>query len=90
MEILIKSLAPVWQVALGALVLGVGLPALFALGLRSLYGGETLVATPDGEARLTRPSAAAKLGAGVCFGITIAAVLFGIVVIVFGKQLFGK
>jgi hypothetical protein len=90
MDILIEAIEPVWQVALGALILGAGLPALFALGLRSLYGGETLVANPDGTAQLTKPSAAAKAGAVICFGITIAAVFFGIVVIVFGKQLFGS
>ena len=28
-------------------------------------------------------------GAVVCFGISIAAVAFGIVVIIFGKQIFG-
>jgi hypothetical protein len=31
---------------------------------------------------------AGKAGAVVCFGVCILAVLFGIVVIIFGKQLF--
>ncbi len=91
MDILLKSLTAVWQVALGALILGAGLPALFALGIRSLYGRETLVATAGGgEPQLTKPSTLGRIGAAVCFGIVIAAVLFGIVVLVFGKQIFGS
>jgi hypothetical protein len=89
-DVLMKSLTAIWQVALGALVLGAGLPALFALGLRSLYGRETVVATVGGgEPQVSRPTAMGRLGAILCFGIVIAAVLFGIVVIVFGKQIFG-
>jgi hypothetical protein len=88
MDVLLKSLTAVLQVALGALLLGAGLPALFALGLRSLYGKQTLVATAGGEPQLTRPTTVGKVGAVVCFGIVIAAVIFGIVVIVFGKQIF--
>ncbi len=90
MDVLMKSLTAIWQVALGALVLGAGLPALFALGMRSLYGRETLVATAGGEPQLSRPTALGRLGAVVCFGIVITAVLFGIVVLVFGKYIFGS
>jgi hypothetical protein len=43
---------------------------------------------PAGE-EITKPSAAGVTGAVVCFGICVLAVLFGIVVIVYGKQLFG-
>jgi hypothetical protein len=89
MDVLMQSLTAIWQVALGALVLGAGLPALFALGMRSLYGRESLVATAGGEPRLSRPTSLGRLGAVVCFGVVIAAVLFGIVVIVFGKYIFG-
>lgn len=88
MDVLLKSLTAVLQVAVGALLLGAGLPALFALGLRSLYGKEALVATAGGEPQLTKPTAWGKVGAIVCFGIVIAAVIFGILVIVFGKQIF--
>ena len=95
MDILMKSFNAIWQVALGALILGAGLPALFALGMRSLYGRETLVAAPvsgtgGGEPQLSRPSTLGRVGAVVCFGFVIAAVVFGIVVIVFGKQIFGS
>lgn len=92
MDVLMKSLTAVWQVALGALILGAGLPALFALGIRSLYGRETLVASPAGgaEPQLSRPTTLGRVGAVVCFGVVIIAVLFGIVVIVFGKQIFAS
>ncbi len=88
MDVLMKSLTAVWQVALGALILGAGLPALFALGLRSLHGNQTLVATSGGAPQVSKPTTIGKVGAVICFGIVILAVLFGLVVIVFGKQIF--
>ncbi len=77
------------------LLLGAGLPALFALGLRSLNAGRTVTVTAGGGgARYagddgSKPSALGLAGAIACFTILIAAVAFGIVVIIFGKQLFG-
>ena len=87
MEILTKALDALWQVLLVGLVLGAGLPALFALGMRSLAAGRTV--TADGQTFAGPATAAGKAGAVICFGICIAAVLFGIEVIVYGKQLFG-
>ncbi len=86
MEILVKALGALWQVVLVGVLLGAGLPSLFALGVRSLESGRTVVA--DGIST-GRTSPAGLAGAAVCFGICILAALFGIVVIVFGKQLFG-
>ncbi len=82
MEILTTSLAALWQVTVAGLLLGAGLPALFALGLRSL--GTT---APDGTA--LPPTSSGRLVAFLCFGLVVLAALVGIVVIVFGKQLFG-
>ena len=87
-EILMKSLDALWQVALAGLVLGAGLPALFALGVRSLESNRVLVA--HGAEIESHPSTAGRVGAVVCFGLTALAVLFGIVVIIWGKQLFGS
>jgi hypothetical protein len=88
-----SALQALWQVALVALVLGAGLPALFALGVRSLYSGRTVAVGAGGGGQLDigagRPTAAGLTGAVICFAISIAAALFGIVVIVYGKQLFG-
>ena len=88
MDILVKSLEALWQVVAVGLVLGVGLPALFALGVRALNTHRVLVT--DGGQIVSRPSVAGKAAATVCFGVTALAVVFGIVVIVFGKQLFGS
>jgi hypothetical protein len=89
MGILTKALEALWQVALVGFLLGAGLPALFALGVRSLNTSRQLVSVgPTGE-EITKPSAAGLVGAIICFGICVLAVLFGIVVIVYGKQLFG-
>lgn len=87
MDILVKALESLWQVAAAGILLGAGLPALFALGVRSL-NSHRVVAVGGSHATST-PSATGRAGAVVCFAICALAVLFGIVVIIFGKQLFG-
>lgn len=87
MELLVKALGALWQVALVGVLLGAGLPALFALGLKSLSSNRPLAA--DGIEYAGAPTSAGRAGAVVLFGICVLAVLFGIVVIVFGKQIFG-
>lgn len=71
------------QVALIALVLGAGLPVLFAVGVRSfaLAGG----ASPDGSDGDVRPPSAAPLlrVLGVlCFAVVVAAVVLGLTIII--------
>jgi hypothetical protein len=88
MDILVKSFEALWQVVAVGLVLGAGLPALFALGVRSLDSQRVLLA--DGSEIISKASPTGKAGAALCFGITALAVVFGIVVIIFGKQLFGS
>ena len=78
-----------WQVLLVGVLLGVGLPALFALGVRSLTTSRQLVSVGSAGEEVTKPSPAGLAGGVICFGLCILAVLFGIVVIVYGKQLFG-
>ena len=89
MEILTKAFEALWQVLLVGLVLGVGLPALFALGVVSLSRNRRLVSVGAAGEEITKPSAAGLTGAIVCFGVCVLAVIFGIVIIVYGKQLFG-
>lgn len=60
------------------LALGAGLPAVFALGLRSLSATEPAA---DGTTRVTT---AGRLGAGAAFGVVALAVVVGIVWIVSG------
>jgi hypothetical protein len=89
MDILIKAFEALWQVLLVGLLLGVGLPVLFALGVRSLNSNRHLVSVGAGGQEITKPSTVGLIGAVVCFSVCVLAVLFGIVVIVYGKQLFG-
>jgi hypothetical protein len=87
-EILLKAFESLWQVLVAGIILGAGLPALFALGIKAVGAGRTLAT--DGATYTTPPTGAGRAAAAVLFGICGAAVLFGIVVIVFGSQLFGK
>jgi len=88
MDILVTALTAMWQVLAVSLLLGAGLPALFALGLRSLSAGRTVTVGATAATDSSRPSPAGMAGAIVCFGISIAAVVFGIVVIIFGQEIF--
>jgi hypothetical protein len=86
--ILLKSFEALWQVLVVGIILGAGLPALFALGIRALSAGRTVAA--DGVSYTTPPRTAGRVGSTVLFGVCVAAVVFGIVVIIFGAQIFGK
>lgn len=86
--ILLKAFESLWQVLAAGLILGAGLPVLFALGIRVLGSGRTLAT--DGATYSTAPTTAGRAGSTVLFGLCVAAVLFGIAVIVFGSQIFGK
>ena len=89
MDILMKAFSALWQVLAVGLLLGVGLPVLFALGVRSLERDRQPVAVGAAGEEISKPSTTGLVGAVVCFGVCVLAVLFGIVVIIFGKQLFG-
>jgi hypothetical protein len=67
---------------------GVGLPALFALGVRSLNTSRQLVSVGSAGEEVTKPSPAGLAGGVVCFGLAYWRSVC-IVVIVYGKQLFG-
>lgn len=87
-KILMDSLDALWQVALVGLVLGAGLPALFALGVRSL-NSQRVAVPAGGSGTVTTSSTAGRVGGYACFAVCALAVAFGIVVIIYGKQLFG-
>jgi hypothetical protein len=85
------ALEGAWKVLLAGLILGAGLPMVFALGIRSLAwgaGGEAEVH----ESGVTMPKAnpAGTVLAWVLFAIVVLAALLGITFIVasgFGKAL---
>jgi len=90
MDILAAALQALWQVVVVGILLGVGLPALFALGIRALNTNRTVVVAVTAPNRdNSRPSPAAIAIASICFGVCILAVLFGIAVILYGKRMFG-
>lgn len=63
------------QVLFAALLLGAGLPAIFALGMRSLAYGTGGTAEVE---IASRPHAVGKVLAYVCFGVVVFAILLGI------------
>ena len=75
-----------WKVLAAGLLLGAGLPALFAMGIRSLAlgaGGEAEVG--GGE-----PHLVGRVLAGLCFAVVVLGVAGGITLVVaagFGKEL---
>ena len=90
MDILIAALQALAQVLVVGIILGAGLPALFALGIRALNTNRTVVTTVvASEREYSRPRPAAIATAGICFGLCVVAVLFGIAVILYGKRMFG-
>ncbi len=70
-----------WQVVVVGLVLGAGLPTLFALGLRSMHGG-SLGVDESGETTTAQPTLARMAVAYTCFAVVISVVIAGIVLIV--------
>ena len=86
MDIVLKAFQALWQVVAVGLLLGAGLPALYALGVRFLNSNRVLLA--DGSEVTSRASRGGLALAALCFSVTALAVVFGIIVIIFGKQLF--
>lgn len=72
------ALDSVWKVLAVGVALGAGLPAIFALGVRSLAAGAGGDAETDGAA----PRPGGKIAAGVCFAVVALAILLGLTVIV--------
>lgn len=70
-------------VVLVALVLGAGIPAIFALGMKATTLGRGV--TPDGEASTGAMTLSGRVLSVLCFGIVMLAVLVGIAFIVAGK-----
>ncbi len=90
-EIFLKAFEALWQVLVAGIILGAGLPAVFALGIRALGSGRTLAA--DGVSYSSGPTAAGRAGSTVLFAVCVAAVAFGIFLIVatgFGVKILGR
>ncbi|WP_206489051.1 hypothetical protein [Rhodococcus sp. KRD162] len=78
MDTLKHTLDSLWQVVLVGLLLGAGLPAIFAFGLKALSVGEPSdEAAATGTTRVARP-ALATAAAITCFAVVIVAIVAGI------------
>lgn len=73
MTLLTNTLSSLWQVVLVGLFFGAGLPAVFALGMRSLVAGRA------GEQ--ARPNPLGIAGAVVCFAVVLIAIVAGILLL---------
>jgi len=79
-----------WRVLVIGLVLGAGLPAVFAFGVRSMAYGQGGDAEVHGTGRGPAPHPLGRVLAVLCFAIVLAVVALGITFIVatgFGKTL---
>ncbi|MBB2941234.1 hypothetical protein FB565_000938 [Actinoplanes lutulentus] len=91
MNNLTLALDSAWKVLLIGILIGAGLPAIFAFGIRSMAYGTG----GDAEVHATgsagpRPHPAGRIGAAACFGVVLLGVALGITFIVatgFGKEL---
>lgn len=84
------ELQALWRILVIGLVLGAGLPALFAAGVRAMAYGQGGDAEVHAVGANPAPHPVGKLLAGLFFAIVLAAVALGIVFIVasgFGKVL---
>ncbi|MFC8598757.1 MULTISPECIES: hypothetical protein [unclassified Isoptericola] len=84
------------QVLVAGLIVGAGIPALFALGLRLLAGTTTEPSAPSAGASsdadrsapraiaIPRPTPARLAGAIACLGVVVGAIAFGLVFLVSG------
>jgi hypothetical protein len=75
------NLGALWRTAVVGLLAGAGLPALFALGIRALAGAQQPAGVNPVSDRV-RSSHPAIVAAGLCFGVVVAAIGYGIYLIV--------
>ena len=78
MNSIVLALESSWRVLVVGLVFGAGLPAIFALGIRSMAWG----VGGDAEVSHERPHPLGRVLAVVAFGIVIAGVALGLAMIV--------
>jgi hypothetical protein len=80
------NLTALWQIVVVGLLAGAGLPALFAVGLRALSIGGHRTQTADGGdadgGQLGGGSPVGKVLAGLCFLVVLAAVAYGIYLVI--------
>ena len=78
MDQLIAALTGAWQVLLAGLILGAGLPALFAVGVNALAWGTGGDAEVHDAATLPPPHLPGRIVAYSIFSLVVLAVLAGV------------
>ena len=78
------NLDALWKIIVVGLLLGAGLPALFAVGLRALSPASSAPVEPESGAGAASASASlpGKVIAVLCFAIVLAAIGWGVYKIV--------
>jgi hypothetical protein len=80
------ALEAIWEILLWSLLLGAGLPVVFALGVRALAWGSDGSDQPDEHS----PHLLARAAAALCFAVVLVSVALAITFIIasgFGKAL---
>lgn len=72
------------QVAVAGLVVGAGIPALFALGLRLLTQPAAAAAVDGGPTEPVRRSLPRVVGATLCLGVVVGVLALGLTFLVSG------
>ena len=78
MNNVVFALEGAFKVLMAGLLLGAGLPAVFALGIRALAYG----VGGDAEVDQAPPHPIGKLLAALCFAVVVAGVVLGITIVV--------
>jgi hypothetical protein len=76
------NLSALWRIIVVGLLAGAGLPAIFAVGIRALATGSDAAAVGTEEDRVVGGSRAGMTIAGLCFAVVLAAIGYGIYLIV--------
>jgi hypothetical protein len=78
------DLSALWQIIVISLVCGAGLPAVFAIGLKVLDFGDSRRSDEPSSTLVATRNPVALAIAGLCFAVVLAAIGWGIYLIVAG------
>jgi hypothetical protein len=78
------DLSALWRIVVIGVIVGAGLPALFAVGLRALHIGSPTPAVGTTDDRLVGGNPIGIALASVCFAIVLGAIAWGVYFIVNG------
>jgi hypothetical protein len=76
------NLSALWRIVVVGLLAGAGLPAIFAVGLRALASGSDAAVAGTDDDRVIGGSRAGMAFAIFCFAVVLAAIGYGIYLIV--------